>query len=298
MALPFITASGVFKRRSMELIISYSGIVSIDLDHVNTDLKYELFEDSFLNPKLIFVSPSNTGLKLFIKVKNSSAEHHDHYFNAISVYLQCRYELKPYSACRDITRACFLCHDPEALYSCTGFVDSETLLNMIPPAPCTDEQLLITPRKDLPRYYFLHRLFTPSANQPVSTLVSADFKAAATPATAAVTAAVTANYLAYISSKLNTCPRVHIRAISILKQNGWTRKGKYWTRPGKSPEEGHSALFTRFAPYGIFLFTNFSENAPPFSPNKSYSYCMVIATLAYNGDYMKCIDELAQRYRL
>lgn len=160
MVLPFITPSAVFQKRSLDHIISYSGIVSIDLDHVNTDLKYELFEDTFLNPKLIFVSPSNTGLRLFIKVKNSSAEHHDHYFNALSVYLEGKYGFKLNSAGRDISLPCFLCYDPEALYSSLGSVDSETLLNMIPPAPCTDEQLYITPRKELPRYHFLHHSMT------------------------------------------------------------------------------------------------------------------------------------------
>ena len=297
MALPFITAPFVFKWRSMDHIISYSGIVSIELNDLNTELKYELFEDSFLNPKLIFVTPSKTGLNLFIKVKNAFAENHDHYFNAISLYLLGKYELKANSACRDSSRPCFLCHDPEALYSDTGFVHSETLLNMIPPAPCTDEEMYITPRKDLPRYHFLH--------QPISTLTSRRYEGTTTRGIETNTSAdqhiITSpnqhvNCMAYLFNKLNACPSVHLLSISILKRNGWTRKGEYWARPGKSPEEGYSALFTRFAPYGIFLFTNFSDNALPFTPNKSYSDCMIIATLAYNGDYTKCIAGLAKRF--
>ena len=326
MALPFITAPAVFQKRSVDHIKSYSGIVPIELDHVNTDLRYELFEDPFLNPKLLFVNPSKTGLKLFIKVKNASAEHHDHYFNAILVYLYGKYGLKPNSACRDISRPCFLSHDPEALYSALGFVDSDKLLNMIPPAPCTDEQFFITPHKDLPLYNFLRQPITTSANQQISTSTHQPISTSTGRRHDGTTARGTTerghdcttarrlenststnqhiirspnqhiNCLVYLFNKLNACPAVHLRAISILKRNGWTRKGEYWYRPGSSPEEAHSAVFTRFAPYGIFLFTNFSDDALPFVPNKSYSDCMIIATLTYNGDYTKCIADLTQKF--
>jgi len=78
LALPFITPSAVFLKRSMDHIRSYSGIILIELDHVKMNLRELLFEDPFLNPKLVCVNPSHTGLKLFIKVKNSSFQHHEH----------------------------------------------------------------------------------------------------------------------------------------------------------------------------------------------------------------------------
>ena len=302
LALPFISVSGVFKRRAIEHVITYSGIVSIDLDDVNINLKTKLFEDPVLRPQLIFVSPSQTGLKLFIKVKNASAEYHNHYFNAISVYLINKYQLKPDSSCRDISRACFLCHDPHALYSELGSVDSDTLLEMIPPAPCMDEQMYIT-------YNPLNYSSLKKFNLPVATtnrkgdanvFKNENAKGDAINCVSTVVAAYRdfhrKNCMFYFSDKLNGCPQVHAHAISILKQNGWQENDKYWTRPGKNPGKGHSAVFSYFEPYGIYLFTNFSNNAPAFSPNKSYSDCMVIAILAYNSDYNKCIGELMQLF--
>lgn len=294
LALPFITPAAVFQKRSMEHIRSYSGIIPVELDHVNINLKEQLFEDPFLNPKLVCVNPFKTGLKLFIKVKNPSAEHHDHYFNAISVYLQAKYELEPGSSSRDLYRPCYLSYDPDALYSSSGSVDSETLLNTIPPMPCTDEQLYITPRKDLPLYNFLQHPLDLRLHDRTTARGDEDTTARDEDTTArlhensasslqpkAYSLKPFPNFQLYLYNQLNTFPSVHLRAVWLLKRHGWTRIGKYWYQPGKNHKESHSAVFARFAPYGIFLFTNFSNSTGPFSlPNKSYSDCMIIAVLA------------------
>jgi hypothetical protein len=158
---------------------------------------------------------------------------------------------------------------------------------MIPPAPCTDEQLYITAN---PLNYGNLEKFTDTGRDARRCISGVSMVAAA------FSGFHRKNCMVYFLDKLNACPEVHVYAVSLLKQNGWQENGRYWTRPGKNPGKGHSAVFSWFEPYGIYLFTNFSDKGLPFVPNKSYSDCMIIAILAYSSDYTKCISELMQLY--
>lgn len=131
--LPYITASGTFTGRKVSELQTYSGIVGIDLDDLDISIKSKIFRDPFLKPALIFVSPSKTGLKLFIRVLNADALYHNDYFNAISLWLFQQYGVESDARCNDIPRACYLCHDPEALFSYDGAVSSAELLEIFPP---------------------------------------------------------------------------------------------------------------------------------------------------------------------
>ncbi len=285
--LPYITPSGCFYSRKADDIYSYSGIVSIDLDDIDTaaatapapaaapsshqlyplpsdlsdgahqhidTLKRILFEDHFLKPAFIFISPSGNGLKLFIRIKNADSSYHGDYFTAISLYLFQHYNLTADPACRDIVRACFLCHDPEAFYSGSGFVLSDDLLNYIPPRPPESPAFLAYFKK-----LYSHFNYNPDK-------IPKGFVA---PPTGGI------GSLAGLSDKLNTLDSFHNRAENALLSNGWTRTGIFFTRPGKAG--GKSATYCVPPGYPIWIFYNFSTNAHPFLPNKGYTDCQVIS---------------------
>jgi hypothetical protein len=269
LSLPFITPSGVFEKRCLSGLKSYSGIVSIDLDHVNIHLKERLFRDSFLKPALIFLSPSGKGLKLFIRVTNSSHEHHNDYFKVIATYLYSQYRLEADKACSDVSRACFLCYDSLALFSPFGSVSSESLLEKLSQPPAFSETLKRC-NTETPSSFSLQ----PNRLQPV----------------------YQPSYYRFIADKLNRCSAVHDYAVGLLKQAGWTQTGSLWTRPGKHPAYGKSASFRFYDHLGIHLFHNFSSSTSGFSPNKSYNDCQLISKLAYNSDFKRCIADLQFKY--
>ena len=132
--LAYVTPSGTFRSRGEKELIDYSGIICIDLDHIDITLKDTLAGDNFLNPALIFVSPRGEGLKVFIDIEAGTVENHLKYYTALREYFSDIYQLKIDAACKDVPRACFLCHDPEAYFS-NGSICSEKLLNILPDIP-------------------------------------------------------------------------------------------------------------------------------------------------------------------
>ena len=301
--LPYITPSGCFTKRKASEIISYSGIVSIDLDDVCTDaidrvspdlcnsskirenlynldscnsfeirelkiseaksvssLKHMLFADKFLNPAFIFVSPSKKGLKIFIRIRNSEASFHDDYFRVLSAYFKYQYGIAVDSACRDISRACFLCHDSEALFSLFGCVSHTDLLRKLPPEPPEPPAVISLLHSLYSRFYHGN------------------------------------DYTRYRSGKLNQCPAVHELALKCLLKYGWVQNGIYFCRPGKTNSRAVSATFEFLKKPGIYSFYPFSSNAEPFEAGKWYTDCMVIALLYFKGDYDRCISALYNKY--
>lgn len=255
--LPYITPSGTFRSRKDSDLISYSGIICIDLDHCNTDIKDTIAGDVFLNPALIFISPSGTGLKVFIAINNANVEDHLKYFTCLSKYLHSTYELVADKACKDVARACFLCHDPEVYYS-KGTIDSETLLSIL-------EAPLETPQPE-----------TEVKTQP--------------------TLAIIPEIHQQPSDLLNRLPIIHNKAVASLLSHGWRQiKEEEWVRPGKEPKDGNSAIFNHDPKDGLYKFTNFSANGQPFEV-KGYTDVQMICVLEYSGDFNTCISELAKEY--
>lgn len=276
--LPYITASGVFKERSMDHLISYSGIVGIDLDHIDTAIISTLFKDSFLHPALLFISPSNKGIKMFVRVGEAAMEKHDQYFNAISMYLFKTYGLNSDPACRDISRACFLCHDANALFSEKGSVSSSALMDLIPRLPLIPITAVET------RQCLVSASTTPGGHKktlPSTTLPILQHN----------------DHTSFVCSKLNSSSAVYNYACSLLKLNGWSQKDFYWCRPGKEFKNGHSAVFTFYNPYGIYLFTNYTSSSVHFAINKSYTLCSLISIIGYHSDFAWCIADLQSLFK-
>ena len=111
----YVTFSGVFKKRSDKELIKHSGLLCLDFDHLdNLDFtKKLLVNDPYFETELLFTSPSGKGLKWIIPMDTENVKHSD-YFRAVANYLKGTYRIEADPSGKDISRACFLCHDPNA----------------------------------------------------------------------------------------------------------------------------------------------------------------------------------------
>ena len=68
---PYVTPCGEFRRRRADELCRLSGLVVVDIDHLESleeaeRLRDRLFDDPWLRPELTFVSPSGRGVKAFV----------------------------------------------------------------------------------------------------------------------------------------------------------------------------------------------------------------------------------------
>ena len=111
----YVTFCGEFDIRSNNSVKSVSGLLCIDFDHiVELEVLFsKLLNDESFNTVLLFRSPSGDGLKWVIEIPPSDLPHPD-FFRAIENYIFKVYGIKIDGSGKDISRACFLCHDPNA----------------------------------------------------------------------------------------------------------------------------------------------------------------------------------------
>ena len=114
--LDYVTFSGEFKTRSVAGLIKHSGLFCIDLDELEDTEAIKSKVIDLLPPSLMFVSPSGNGLKLVYKINTSEAEHLQ-YYDAFEVFFNERLGVAIDDKCKDVPRACFLCHDSEAYFN-------------------------------------------------------------------------------------------------------------------------------------------------------------------------------------
>ncbi len=110
----YVTFSGSFSKRCDNALLNHSGLLTIDFDHVSnlSELRSKLLQDEYLETELLFVSPSGDGLKWIISFDNTKATHQN-FFQAVANYIKEVYCLEIDKSGKDISRACFLPHDPE-----------------------------------------------------------------------------------------------------------------------------------------------------------------------------------------
>ena len=123
--LPYVTPCGTFGRRRSDSLLEASGLVVVDIDHLESaeeaeNLKQQLFVDSYLRPTLVFVSPTGRGVKAFVPY--ASGQTASEGIGWAMSYVHCMYDAdyrQPGKGVdtsgKDPVRACFLCHDPGAL---------------------------------------------------------------------------------------------------------------------------------------------------------------------------------------
>jgi len=113
--LDYITPGGTFTERKKAALINASGLISIDIDHINDpeDVKRRL--SSFKGMQLIFTSPSNKGVKCIL-TDPMEEDSYELQFLAIKKQIEDKYGF-PVDNTKDISRACFLCCDPDVWIS-------------------------------------------------------------------------------------------------------------------------------------------------------------------------------------
>ncbi|MCE5331490.1 MAG: virulence protein E [Bacteroidales bacterium] len=111
----YCTFSGIFQTRNDKALISHSGLLCVDFDHLQSVdlLRKQLLQDEYFETQLLFVSPSGDGLKWIISIDSKQITH-SNYFAAVANYIQQTYGVEVDKSGRDISRACFLSHDPQA----------------------------------------------------------------------------------------------------------------------------------------------------------------------------------------
>ena len=111
----YCTFSGTFTTRSDKALIKHSGLLCLDFDHLNNieTLFNQLLNDEYFDTQLLFRSPSGNGLKWIIPIDTTQTTHGD-YFAAVSNYIKATYNIEVDKSGKDISRACFLSHDPQA----------------------------------------------------------------------------------------------------------------------------------------------------------------------------------------
>ncbi len=122
----YCTFSGIFSIRADKAIIQHSGYICLDFDHLK-DVEatfLQLKEDQYFDTLLLFRSPSGDGLKWVISFTDSYfrygndgeslGEYQERFFISLYNYIFNHYDVEVDKHCRNLSRACFLPHDPDA----------------------------------------------------------------------------------------------------------------------------------------------------------------------------------------
>ena len=111
----YATFSGSFSKRSDKDLNMHSRLITIDFDHIPnlSDLKEKLLNDKYFETQLLFISPSGDGLKWIVSI-DLTEYNHQQWFKAIANYLRSTYALEVDQSGKDVSRACFIPHDPNA----------------------------------------------------------------------------------------------------------------------------------------------------------------------------------------
>ena len=110
--LPAVTLSGSFEKRNAGGLIQHSGLLQIDLDHLDTpaEVRDQLATDSHI--AAAWISPSAQGVKGVMLIP-PNPERHKQSFKAAEQYIMETYGLETDKACKDVCRMMFVSHDPE-----------------------------------------------------------------------------------------------------------------------------------------------------------------------------------------
>ena len=111
----YCTFSGTFTSRNDKNLVQHSGLMAVDFDHLPNleEVSQALLDDDYFDTQLLFVSPSGDGLKWIIPIDTSQTPHTE-YFAAVAIYILKTYSIEVDKSGRDVSRACFLPHDPNA----------------------------------------------------------------------------------------------------------------------------------------------------------------------------------------
>lgn len=130
--LPAFTPSATFKGgRKADLLDQYSGYIHLDFDKLTPEQLVKAKSTAIEIPftYACFISPSNNGLKILIKV-DSKPLFHKQAFNQVKEYYETLLQIPIDPSGKDITRLCFFSYD-EDLYLNTYSEIFKTFINML-----------------------------------------------------------------------------------------------------------------------------------------------------------------------
>ena len=119
--LDYITPGGTFRSRKENELLQASGYMVIDFDHIPNaaGLVKRLANDTNFETVLAFRSPSGDGVKWIVALPDTLKPDgtpftYGEFFTILSNYSKRTYGIEADPSGKDICRACFLPHDPDA----------------------------------------------------------------------------------------------------------------------------------------------------------------------------------------
>lgn len=111
--LPGVLFSGTFSHRAASALLQHSGLICVDLDGLD-GMTERVKEKIVAEPHTLaaFVSPTGSGLKVVYRV-DPKRPHKESYL-AAEEFVKASFGLEIDAACKDVSRICFVSHDPEA----------------------------------------------------------------------------------------------------------------------------------------------------------------------------------------
>ena len=113
--LDYVTFSGTFTpTRLVKNLKQHSDLFCLDFDHVANLFETRLQLQADPQTLVLFTSPSGKGLKVIFEVPGLDAEpeRHKGFFQDMSIYIRQTYGLDVDASGSDVSRACFMVHDP------------------------------------------------------------------------------------------------------------------------------------------------------------------------------------------
>lgn len=112
----YCTFGGVFTTRRAQDMKEMSGLMCLDFDHVRSveELMGLMKTDEKLDVRLLFRSPSGDGVKAIIAHSCTTDREYKQFFEEVCEYMREVYSYDIDKSGSDVSRACFICYDPEA----------------------------------------------------------------------------------------------------------------------------------------------------------------------------------------
>lgn len=111
----FLDFAELFYKKSGDELLNHSGLLCLNFDHLPDveELFRKLLQDEYFETMLLFRSPSGDGLKWIIPTDLTECSH-TAFFRSVSAYVVQTYGIPVDQSGKDVCRACFLPHDPQA----------------------------------------------------------------------------------------------------------------------------------------------------------------------------------------
>ncbi len=119
--LPFVTWCAVLSVKNQNSVVTRSQYLALDIDGLGSAEDYNKSWEIIqleLKPALMFKSPKGEGFKAIVRIAPAGDESNKDvalYYTSFQKYLQTKFNIKIDSAPKNVSSACFLCHDDNAV---------------------------------------------------------------------------------------------------------------------------------------------------------------------------------------